>query len=221
MSNVTDFEIRGVVVSRDHVDGKTVVFDLGGVLIDWNPRYLYRRLFREDEAAMERFLGEVCTPEWNREQDAGRSCAEAIAMKMGQYPQHRDMIAAFYGRWEEMLGGVMEDSLRVLGEVRREGVALYVVTNWSRETFPIARSRYEFLSWFDGIVVSGEEGVAKPDAALYRVLFERYGIIPESAFFVDDSLENVETAERLGMTAHRFTTAENLRERLRAFGALP
>lgn len=207
-------------MNRSNSKGHAVVFDLGGVLVDWNPRYLYRKLFGNDEAAMERFLTEVCSSEWNWQQDAGRSCAEATTIKTREYPEHADLIAAFYGRWQEMLGGVIEDALAVLAEVHANGVPLYALTNWSRETFPVARSRYAFLEWFDGIVVSGEEGVAKPDEAIYRVLFHRYGIEPTSAFFVDDNPENVEAARRLGMKAHRFTTAHRLRERLREFGAL-
>ena len=188
---------------------RSVVFDLGGVLIDWDPRHLYRRIFRGDEAAMERFLAEVCTPEWNEEQDAGRSFAEGVALLQARHPEHRDRIAAFHLRWEEMLR-----------DVKAAGNPVYALSNWSAETWPIAERRFEFLSWFDGVVVSGRIGLRKPDPAIFQHLLERFGLEAEQTLFVDDSERNVEAARRLGFEALRFESAPQLRRELALRGVL-
>ena len=165
-----------------------VVFDLGGVLIDWNPRHLYAKLFPGDEAAMEKFLSQVVTLEWNRRQDAGRCFAEGVAELQARHPHHARLIEAYMTRWEEMLGGVFDDSVAVLAGLRRRRVPLYGLTNWARETFPIARRRFDFLDWFEGIVVSGEEGVAKPDPGIFRILLDRYALDARNLPFIDDTL---------------------------------
>lgn len=197
-----------------------VVFDLGGVLIDWNPRYLYRTLF-DDEAAMEAFLAEVVTPEWNREQDAGRSWAEAIEVLAREHPQHRELITAYWHRWEETLGGAIVATVEVLDELRATGVRLLALTNWSAETFSIARHRYPFLEWFDAIVVSGEIRLAKPDPQIFQHLLERHDLDPTRTVFIDDSASNVEAAARLGMIGIRFEGAAGLRRDLVRLGLLP
>jgi len=197
----------------------TVVFDLGGVLIDWDPRYLYRRLF-DDEAAMEHFLAEICTPLWNHQQDAGRSWHEAVATLSAQHPQHAELIDAFHTRWPEMLGGAMAPSVAVLDELRGRGLRLYALTNWSRETFPVARERYDFLRWFDGIVVSGEESLAKPDPAIFQRTIERFSLVPRQTIYIDDAPRNVAAAFQAGMRSLRFQDAETLRAQLCRLGAL-
>ena len=197
----------------------TVVFDLGGVLIDWDPRYLYRHLF-DDEAAMERFLAEICTPLWNHQQDAGRSWHEAVAMLSAEHPQHAAMIAAFHTRWPEMLGGAIEPSVGVLDELRGRGLRLYALTNWSRETFPVARERYDFLRWFDGIVVSGEEGLAKPDPVIFQRTIERFSLVPRQTIYIDDAPRNVAAAFQAGMHGLQFRDAETLRAQLCRLGVL-
>jgi len=206
----------------DHPAGgpavSAVVFDLGGVLIDWDPRYLYRSLFGGDEAAMERFLATVCTPEWNRGQDAGRLWSEAIASLVAEHPEHADLIRAFWDRWPETLGDAIDPTVDVLAELRAAGIPLYALSNWSAETFPIARPRYPFLDWFDGIVISGEVGAAKPDPRIYQALVERHGLDPASLAFVDDVPANVAAAESLGMRGLTFTSAAALRQDLEALG---
>ena len=206
----------------DHPAGgpavSAVVFDLGGVLIDWDPRYLYRSLFGGDEAAMERFLATVCTPEWNRGQDAGRPWSEAIASLVAEHPEHADLIRAFWDRWPETLGDAIDPTVDVLAELRAAGIPLYALSNWSAETFPIARPRYPFLDWFDGIVISGEVGAAKPDPRIYQALVERHGLDPASLAFVDDVPANVAAAEDLGMRGLTFTSAASLRQDLEALG---
>lgn len=195
----------------------TVVFDLGGVLIDWNPRYLYRQLF-DDEAAMERFLAEVCTGAWNERQDAGRPWAEAVATLSADFPEHAPLIEAFRDRWTEMLAGPIHGSVAVLAELKARGVRLYALTNWSQETFPLALERYDFLHWFDGIVVSGDEQLIKPDPRIYQRLFERYGVEPARAIYIDDARRNVDAAAALGMHAWWFQGAEGLRAWLVSHG---
>jgi 2-haloacid dehalogenase len=194
---------------------KAVVFDLGGVLIDWDPRYLYRKLL-DDEAAVEEFLATVCTPEWNAEQDRGRPFAEGVAELVERHPVHAVAITAYHERWPEMLGGAVDDTVEVLAELRAAGVPVYALTNWSAETFGVARERFEFLEWFDGVLVSGEERMIKPDPAIFRLLLDRFGLDPGATFYVDDSEPNVEAAGRLGFDAVRFTTPARLRRDLEA-----
>jgi 2-haloacid dehalogenase len=197
----------------------TVVFDLGGVLVDWNPRYLYRRLF-DDEAAMERFLAEVCSSHWNELQDAGRPWREAIAVLSTEHPQHAGLIAAYRERWDEMLRGPIAASVAILDELRARGVPLYALTNWSHETFPLARRRYRFMEAFLGIVVSGEERLIKPDPAIFQRLLSRYGLDPARTVYIDDAPRNVEAAARLGMHALHFRDAATLRDELCRAGLL-
>jgi 2-haloacid dehalogenase len=196
----------------------TVVFDLGGVLIDWDPRHLYRSLFDGDDDAMERFLSTVCTPEWNRGQDAGRPWSEAIATLVAAHPDQRDLIEAYWERWPETLGDAIAPTVEVLLELHASRVPLYALSNWSAETFPWARHRFPFLDWFDGIVISGEVGAAKPDRRMYEALLERHGLEPDSVVFVDDVEANVDAAEELGMRGIRFTEAAALRRELGALG---
>ncbi len=197
-----------------------VVFDLGGVLIDWNPRYLYRSLFDGDEAAMERFLAEVCTPAWNAEQDAGRSWHEAVETLIALHPDQRDLIAAYDERWEEMLGGAIEGTVDLLADLRRAGVKLAALSNWSAEKFPFARSRYAFLDWFETLVISGEVGMSKPDPRIFRHLLEQTGFEPGSTVYVDDVPANVAIAAELRMTALQFRDPATLRGELDGLGLL-
>ena len=198
----------------------TVVFDLGGVLIDWNPRHLYRTLF-DDEARMERFLAEVCSPAWNDAQDRGRDWREAVDGLSATFPDERARIAAFDARWPETLGGALEGTVALLDALRREaGVRLFALTNWSQSKFPLARERFDFLQWFEGIVVSGEEGMAKPDAAIFERTCQRFGLVPARTLFIDDAPRNVEAARALGWQAVRFESPAQLADALRAYGLL-
>jgi len=206
-------------MTRPDID--TVVFDLGGVLIDWNPRHLYRRLFGEDISGMERFLAEVCTQAWNEKQDAGRSWEEAIAEATASHPQHAVLIRAYHERWEEMLGGPIADSVAVLDDLRGSGMRLYALTNWSQHTFPFALLRYPFLEWFEDIVVSGREGLIKPDPAIFKLLLSRFGIEASRSVFIDDSPKNVYAAAQLGHHAIQFSNAVQLRRDLASLGLLP
>lgn len=198
----------------------TLIFDLGAVLIDWDPRHLYRKIFAE-ESQMQHFLQKVCTPEWNEEQDGGRSLQEATELLVSRHPEHEENIRHFYGRWEEMLAGPIEGTLCILKELKESGkYKLYALTNWSAETFPIALERFDFLGWFDEIVVSGKEKDRKPFASFYQLLLNRYGVHPGEAIFIDDNQRNVLAAEQLGITSIHFTTPNQLRAQLVGKGVL-
>ncbi|RUL78431.1 HAD family hydrolase [Dyella choica] len=197
----------------------TVIFDLGNVLIGWDPRRLYRQLI-EDEARMEWFLREVCSSEWNEQQDRGRPWAEGTAQLRAQFPEHAELIDAYHLRWQETLLGPIEGSVALLAELKASGVRLLALTNWSQETFPVARQLYPFLQWFEGIVVSGEERLVKPDPRIYQCLMQRYTVDPACALYIDDSQRNVVAAEALGLHGWWFRDPASLRERLMQLGLL-
>jgi len=196
----------------------TIIFDLGGVLIDWNPEYVFREVIPDPERR--RFFFEnICTHEWNIEQDAGRPLAEATELLVNEYPEWEPEIRAYYGRWEEMLGGPIHETVDLLRELRdREEHRLLALTNWSGETFPVALSRYDFLHWFEGIVVSGDEKTRKPFSDIYEILLDRYEVSPSQAVFIDDSLKNVEGAEAVGINGIHFQSTVQLKESLREWG---
>jgi len=192
---------------------KTLVFDLGGVLIDWDPRYLYRKMF-DDEGDIDIFLSQVCNSEWNVKQDAGRALAEATAERVALFPEKKPLIEAFYDRWEEMLGGEIGETVDILRELKAKDETLYALTNWSGETFPIALQRFDFLHWFEGTLVSGVEKLAKPDPAIFHLLLNRYNLQAQDCLFIDDSKINIEAASRIGFATHHFTSAQELRQNL-------
>ena len=194
----------------------SVIFDVGGVLIDWNPRHLYRKLFDVDsDGLMERFLAEVCTPEWNLRQDAGRPFAEAVAELTRCFPDYADLIAAYDSRWEEMVPGAHDETIDLVRELKAQGTPLYCLTNFSREKFPLIRRRFDVFDLFDGIVVSAEIGMVKPDPAVYRYLVDRFGLEAPSCLFVDDVEANVGAASSIGMQAVRYLSGRQLRRDLR------
>jgi 2-haloacid dehalogenase len=198
----------------------TVVFDLGGVLIDWDPRHLYRQLF-DDPDEMESFLAEVTTAEWNAHQDAGRPWAEAIEMLVAEHPERRELIEAFHRRWPEMLAGEIPGTVDVLADLRAASVRLVALSNWSAEMFPVARERFDFLAWFEGIVISGEVLVNKPDRRIFEHLAEQFGIEAAATVFIDDAPANIDAATALGFCAIQFTDATALRLELMRLGLLP
>jgi 2-haloacid dehalogenase len=196
------------------VGRSVVVFDVGGVLIDWDPRHLYRKLFSGDEPAMEHFLANVCTHEWNRGQDAGRSFAEGARLLKLQHPQHAKLIDAYGARFNEMMAGPIVGVVEILAELRERGTPLYVLSNFSTETFPLAFERFDFLRWFHGMVISGEVGAIKPDPRIYEVMLARFAIDPRRAVYIDDVAANAEAARPFGIHGIHFTTPGALREEL-------
>ncbi len=199
---------------------KNIVFDFGGVLIDWNPRYLYRKIFSSTEE-MEWFLNNICTPEWNSRQDAGRSFAQGISELKAKYPRYSAQIDDYYLRWEEMLGGLIKGSVEIMKELYDQGYRIYGLTNWSAETISLAKDRYNFFPLLSGLVVSGEEKTIKPDSTLYKILLERYRLDPAETLFIDDKTENTIAAAKLGMKTIDFHSPVQLRLELVRKGLLP
>ncbi|MGI9528231.1 MAG: HAD family hydrolase [Acidimicrobiia bacterium] len=188
----------------------TVVFDLGGVLIDWDPNYLYESLI-PDQDQRERFLTAVCSPEWNHAMDAGASVPDSVAALAAQHPEDAALINAWWTRWPEMLAGAITDTVSLAEELSESGVRLLALTNWAAETWPHAIARFSFLTTlFDGIVVSGQEKTAKPGEELFNILIERYGLNPTATAFIDDSPANVAAAEALGFRSHPYTGTDDL-----------
>ena len=181
---------------------QAVVFDFGGVLMDWDPRYLYRKYFGGDYKAMESFFGEIGFAEWNRLFDAGRPFAEGIAELTRRFPARRELIRAYDERWEETLAGPIEPTVAILGDLRGAGNALYALSNWSAEKFALVRNKYEFFSWFDEIVISGEVGLTKPDRRIFEALIARIGRTASECLFVDDAERNI-AAAKIGETYPR------------------
>jgi 2-haloacid dehalogenase len=196
-----------------------IVFDLGKVLIEWDPRHMYRTVFA-DEAKMEWFLGEVCHGDWNLEQDRGRSWEDATAEAIARHPAHEKEIRLFRERWHDMVPCAIDGSVDILEELHAKGAALYAITNWASDTFRETRTRFPFLDRFRDIVVSADERLIKPDPAIFALLCERNGIEPSQCLFIDDSLKNVKGAEACGWQAHHFTSPAALRADLEARGLL-
>jgi 2-haloacid dehalogenase len=197
-----------------------VIFDLGGVLIDWNPRYLYRKLFNGDDAAMEHFLANICTNEWNVQQDAGRPLTEAYKLLCDKHPDKKHLIEAWGGRFDEMMSGQIEGTVAILEELYSKGVPLYALTNWSAETFPYALKRFKFFKRFRGIVVSGELKLIKPDRRIFEHLLNKYDVKAQDSVFIDDAPYNVAGTNSLGIHAIHFTGPAPLRQELATLGLL-
>ena len=196
------------------------IFDLGGVVIDWNPRYLYRKLLNGDETAMEHFLAAVCTSSWNEQQDAGRSFADGCGSLKRLHPGKAELIDAWFHRYEEMLGGEIPGTVDILRELRSRSVPIYALSNWSVETFPIAVNRFECLRWFKGVLLSGEVKVLKPDRRIFEIFLDTFRIEPSRAIYIDDRFENVEAAIELGMRGVVFRDSHALRGELARAGLI-
>ncbi len=197
-----------------------IVFDFGGVLLDWDPRHLYRELFAGDDEAMEAFLQEIDFYDWNHQQDMGRPFAEGVAELSRQYPHRADLIAAFADRWEESIAGPIHETVETLEALKEQAYPLYGLTNWSAETFSLIRPRYDFLNWFEDIVVSGEIGLAKPAPDIYQVLLRRAEAPAERCLFIDDSAANIATAQELGFMTIHYRTSQQLDMELSQRGLL-
>ncbi len=197
---------------------KGVVFDLGGVVIDWNPMHLYRNIFAGDEDKARHFLDNICTTEWNGQQDAGRDLHEATAERVALFPKWEREIRAYYGRWVEMIGGPVPGTAKLMADIKAAGLRLFALSNWHCETFSQVRHRFKELDLFEHIVLSGEYGCIKPQPTFYRIALECYGIPAGNLVFVDDNQSNVEGAAHAGLAALVFTNAEKLRSDLIALG---
>jgi 2-haloacid dehalogenase len=198
---------------------KTIIFDLGGVLIDWNPAYVYLDVFDGDQKKMQWFFDEICTMDWNENQDAGYPLAQATADLVKQFPEHENLIRMYYGRWEEMLGDSISGTVEILKKlIDNPNYSVVALTNWSAETFPIALKKFDFLHWFEGIVVSGTEQTRKPFSDIYQTTLDRFKIDPKTAIFIDDNLRNIRGAEALGINGVQFTNPKQLANSLEFYG---
>lgn len=198
----------------------TIIFDLGGVLIDWNPDYVFNTIFSKEEEK-KWFYANICTPDWNEEQDAGRTLKEGTALLVKQFPAHEKNIRAYYDRWEEMLGGPIQGTVDIFRQLKKEpSLKFYALTNWSRETFPVALKRYDFLHWFDGRLVSGEEKKRKPFPEFYKKLVDKFGIAPHHAVYIDDNARNLPPAEAIGMKTIHFKDPEQFKLELNDIGIM-
>jgi 2-haloacid dehalogenase len=190
------------------------------VLIDWNPEYVFRHLI-SDEKEREHFFMNICTHEWNEEQDAGRSLQEATDLLVAQFPDYSELIQAYYGRWEEMLKGSIPETVDILKEIKESGnYRLYALTNWSHETFHVALDRFDFLQWFEGIIVSGEEKTRKPFHEIYQIILDRYKVDPGKALFIDDNFKNIEGAQAVGIRSIHFQNPGQLKQELKKLQVL-
>ena len=189
---------------------KNIIFDLGGVLIDWNPHYMYKKIIPNDEERTW-FIDNICTLDWNEKQDGGRTIKEAVDELISIYPEHKENIIVYYDRWEEMLNGPIKGTLDIFKRIKEnKEFKTYALTNWSAETFPRALQLYNFLHWFDGRVVSGEEKTRKPHKEIYDIILNRFNLLPEETIFIDDNLRNIKAAEDFGIKSIHFTSPESL-----------
>ncbi len=197
----------------------TIIFDLGGVLVDWSPEYVYLKEFRGNREKMDWFLNNICAWEWNENQDAGYPLTKATEERIAMFPEYKELIEMYYGRWEEMLGYTHEDTLAILKKVVDDpNYRVYALTNWSGETWPKAIAKFPWLQWFEGIVVSGDEGMRKPFPEIYELILSRYDIDREEAVFIDDSLKNIHGCEAVGIKGIHFTDATSLAKQLQELG---
>lgn len=187
-----------------------LVFDFGGVLVDWNPRHLYRRLFHGDEAAVENFLTEIGFVPWNLAMDRGRPFAESVAELSARFPQYADLIRAYDTRWEESVPGAIEPTVELLAQLKRAGYPLFGLSNWSSEKFALVRHKYLFLAWFDAYLISGDVKIIKPDPRIYQLLLEKIGKPAAQCIFIDDAATNITAARELGFDAIQFHDAAQL-----------
>ncbi|MDU8886189.1 HAD family phosphatase [Yeosuana sp. MJ-SS3] len=196
----------------------TIIFDLGGVLIDWNPEYVFLDVFKGNREEMNWFFDNICTHDWNENQDAGYPIEKATKERIAKFPEFEELIRMYYGRWVEMLGGPITETVDVLDKlIKSNDYKVVALTNWSHETFPIALERFEFLHWFEGIVVSGEEKTRKPFKKIYDITLDRFNIDAENSVFIDDNLRNIEAANQLGINGIQFKNAGKLIEQLKSY----
>jgi 2-haloacid dehalogenase len=197
-----------------------VIFDFGGVLLDWNPRNLYSRYFPGQPEAMEEFLAEVGFMEWNAQQDRGRPFEQGVRELSGRFPHYAHLIRAYHEHWQDSVTGPIQGTVEILVRLKRSGRPLYALSNWSAETFPIARRQYAFLELFDDILISGAVSTIKPERRIFTLLLERIGRRAEECVFIDDSAANIETAVQLGFRCVHFQSPEQLERELREYGVL-
>lgn len=199
---------------------KATIFDFGGVLLEWDPRHLYRRYFPGQPQAMDNFLTEIDFFAWNNHQDKGRTFAEGIAELSAQFPRHAGLIQAYYDHWEDSITGAITGTVDILRTLKGKGYPLYGLSNWSAETFPRARHVYPFFDWFDDIILSGEVKLNKPDPAIFNLLLDKTGYSAPECLLIDDSKPNVDAAKELGFNIVHFESPTQLRSKLQEYHLL-
>tara|TARA_B110000908_G_C10259199_1_gene457887 strand:+ start:1125 stop:1742 length:618 start_codon:yes stop_codon:yes gene_type:complete len=198
----------------------TIIFDLGGVLVDWNPKYLYEKIFDSQEE-VEWFLNNVCTSDWNIEQDAGRTIEEANALKIAEFPDYEKFINMFYERWDEMFSGLIQESVKIQQKlIADKNYKVYALTNWSAEKWELGKQLFPFFNDFEGVVVSGQENTRKPFDDIYQLILKRYSIIPENSVFIDDNFENTLGSSRNGIHSIHFKSPEQLKSDLKKLNVI-
>jgi 2-haloacid dehalogenase len=196
----------------------TIIFDLGGVLIDWNPEYVFLNAFNGDRGKMQWFLDTICTMHWNENQDAGYPLKQATEDLVSKFPEYKKYIKMYYGKWEQMLGGEITGTVKILDAlIKSKEYKVVALTNWSNETFPIAQKHFKFLNWFEGIVISGVEKTRKPFKEIYKITLDRFNINPEKAIFIDDNIRNIEAANALKINGIHFKNPEQLKNELKTY----
>ena len=199
---------------------QAILFDFGNVLLEWNPRYVYRRYFPGDEQAMENFFHEVNFMDWNALQDKGRSFAEGVADLSKQFPHYSDLIQAYHDHWKDSIGDPLEGTVEIMKRLKQAGYPLYGLSNWSAETFPYARQKFDFFNLFDDIIISGEVLSIKPEPQFFEIALRRIGRPARECLFIDDSLANIEQARRMGFATIHFMSTEQLDKELHRLGIL-
>jgi len=194
---------------------KAIIFDFGNVLLEWNPRNVYQRYFPDDPEGMERFFKEVNFADWNLQQDKGRPFAEGVAILSQQFPHHSHLIQAYHDHKIESDSGSKADKVRILKQLKKARYSLYRLSNWSAETFPYARKKYDFFDLLDDIVISGEVGHIKPDPEIFQIMLEKVGRPAQECLFIDDSLTNIKQAQKMGFATIHFQSPEQLETKLR------
>lgn len=199
---------------------QAIIFDFGNVLLEWNPRYVYRRYFPNDEAALENFLHEVNFMEWNAQQDKGRSFADGVAELSRQFPQYADLIQAYHDNWKDSIGNHLQGTVEIMKRLKQAGYRLYGLSNWSAETFPLMRDKFDFFKLLDEIVISGEVGMIKPEPEIFQHMLERIGEPANACLFIDDAPANVEQAQKMGFATIQFHSPEQLEVALQKLDVL-
>jgi len=194
---------------KNNID--TIIFDLGGVLVDWKPEYVYRKIFNDDEEKVQWFLNTVCTSEWNMQQDAGRTIKEAEKIKIDEFPEYKDLITLYYKEWSNMFSGPIKENVELFKKLKSSGnYKIYALTNWSAEKWDKALELFPFFKEFDGVVVSGQEKIVKPSEKIYKIILNKFQINPDKAVFIDDNFKNSEAAKKLGIHGIHYKTHNDL-----------
>ncbi len=197
-----------------------ILFDFGNVLLEWNPRYIYRRYFPDDEAAMEQFFQEVNFMDWNAQQDKGRLFADGVTQLSKEFPHYSNLIQAYHDNWKDSIGGSLDGTVEIMKRLKQAGYSVYGLSNWSAETFPLVRDKFSYFDLLDDIIISGDVGQIKPDPEIYEIALKRIGRPASECLFIDDALANIEQARRMGFAVIHFQSPEQLERELKSLRLL-